>query len=42
MKESNKLHSMDQGLNILNCIGYHWQDESAMLSWLLCLFRKIF
>ena len=30
MMEGNQLHSVDCGLNIFNCIGYHWQDESAM------------
>ena len=30
MKEDNELHSVDQGLNIFNCIGYQCQDEYAM------------
>jgi len=30
MKEGNELHGVDQGLNIFNCIGYHWLDKHAM------------
>jgi len=30
MKEGNELHDVDQGLNILNSIGYRWLDEHAM------------